>query len=215
MLYAKIMFDMDGTLIHSMPGIVKALRLMMEELHLPPRDDEYLHNLIGPPFQLGFPNFLDLHGEEVDRAVAVYKRYAGEILLQPDMTSVFPGVLEMLKALFDAGATLGVVTSKSAKPANEQIDHFGFRSYLSYVQTADNNGNGEKTMLLERACTDLGRDSLVMIGDRFYDLDAAKACGVESIGVLYGYAKEGEIANCHPSHIVASVQELQSLLLNT
>lgn len=208
------MFDLDGTLIHSMPGIVKSLRLMMEEMHLPPRDDAYMHNLIGPPFQIGFPNFLDLHGADIDRAISIYMRYAESILDEEGMISPFPGVLDMLKALNSAGAFVGVVTSKGVSPANEQIDRFGFRPYLSYLQTADDNGNGEKTELLRKACFDLGEDDLVMVGDRFYDLDAAHACHVDSIGVLYGYATNEEIYGCHPTHIVGSVKELQTLLLN-
>ena len=213
MSYDKIMFDLDGTLIHSMPGIIKALRLAMKELGLPERDDAYMRNLIGPPFQLGFPKYLDLHGEDVERMIKVYMRYAYEVFRQPGMIEPFPGALDMLKSLRHAGRFLGVVTSKGAKPANEQIDLFGFRPYLSFVQTADNNGNGEKTELLEKTCAVLGRDGLVMVGDRFYDLDAAHACGVESIGVLYGYAAPEEIRNCKPTHIVSTIEELHALLL--
>ncbi len=207
------MFDLDGTLIHSMPGIVKALRLMMTELKLPPRDDDYMYHLIGPPFQLGFPNYLDLHGADVDRAIEVYSRYAKDVFLEPGMIEPFPGALSMLDALSKAGALVGVVTSKGAKPANEQIDCFGFRPYLSYVQTADDNGHGEKTELLQKACDALGKDGMVMVGDRFYDLDAARNCGIESIGVQYGYASDAEIQACAPTHIVSSISELESLLL--
>ncbi len=214
MLYDKIMFDMDGTLIHSMPGIFKALRLMMEELQLPKRDDEYLYNLIGPPFQEGLPKFLDLHGKDIDRAIASYSHYAEALRHDAAMISLFPSVLEMIKSLFEAGALIGIVTSKSDKPAQEHIDYFGLRPYISYIQTADDNGNGEKAALLEQACKDLGRDSLVMVGDRFYDLNAAHVCGVESIGVLYGYGSEAEIRGCKPTHVAASIQELHALLSN-
>lgn len=211
--YSKIMFDLDGTLIHSKPGIIKALRLAMADMGLPERDDEYMCNLIGPPFQLGFPRYLGLKGEEIDRMVGIYMRYAAEIFPQPGMLTPFPGAVSLLSALHSEGRCVGIVTSKGAKPANEQIDLFGFRPYLSFVMTADNNGNGEKTELLQKTCGSLGKDGLVMVGDRFYDLDAAHACGVDSIGVLYGYASPGEIQKCDPTYIVSTMEELHALLL--
>ena len=213
MSYDKIMFDLDGTLIHSMPGIVRSLRLAMADMGLPERDDTYMRNLIGPPFQLGFPKYLGLHGKDVERMISLYMRYASEVFPQEGMISPFPGTLDLLSALHSGGRCVGIVTSKGAKPANEQIDQIGFRPYLSFVMTADDRGNGEKTELLRRTCDALGRDGMVMVGDRFYDLDAARACGVDSIGVLYGYASSEEIHNCDPTYIVSTMDELHALLL--
>lgn len=215
MLYNKIMFDLDGTLIHSMPGIFHALRAMIAEMGLPERDDAYLRNLVGPPFQLGFPRFLDIHGGDIDRAFAIYMRHARDILSIPGMIEPYPGVLDMLKTLSQAGLLLGVVTSKGAGPAQKQMEHFGFLPYLSFTATGDDSGHGDKNALLQSACEALGRDGMVMVGDRFYDLDAAHACGVDSVAVLYGYGAEEEIRACRPTHSVATVAELQALLLHT
>lgn len=214
MSYVKIMFDMDGTLLHSRPAILKSLRLMMEEMHLPPRDDAYLNNMVGPPFSLGMPKFLGLTGADMEKAIAVYARYAREIMQDTALLAPFPGVLDMLRDLYEAGAYLGIVTSKSHKPALEHIARFGFAPYISHLQTADDAGNGEKTELLQRTCQELGTDGLVMVGDRFYDLNAAHACGVQSVGVLYGYASREEIFGCKPTYTAETVAGLRQLLLN-
>ena len=76
-------------------------------------------------------------------------------------------------------------------------------------------GSAEKTFLLQTAVDALAADktSIVMVGDRHYDLAAANAVGVPSIGVLYGYGSAEEIASCAPTHTAASVEALGSLLL--
>lgn len=214
MSYVKIMFDMDGTLLHSRPAILKSLRLMMAAMNLPPRDDDYLNNMVGPPFSLGMPKYLGLTGEDMKRAIAIYGEYAREIMQDTNLLAPFPGILDMLRDLYEAGAYLGIVTSKSHKPALEHIARFGFAPYISHLQTADDAGNGEKTELLQRTCREIGADGLIMVGDRFYDLNAAHACGVQSVGVLYGYASAEEIFGCKPTYTADTVAGLRALLLN-
>ncbi len=214
MSYVKIMFDMDGTLLHSRPAILKTLRLMMADMHLPPRDDDYLNNMVGPPFSLGMPKYMGLTGTDMEKAIAIYGRYAKVTMQDTSLLSPFPGILDMLRALYAAGAYLGIVTSKSHKPALEHIERFGFAPYISHVQTADDLGNGEKTELLERTCQALGAENLIMVGDRFYDLNAARACGVQSVGVLYGYGSREEIFGCKPTYTAETVAGLRDILLN-
>ncbi|MDO5112658.1 MAG: HAD-IA family hydrolase [Clostridia bacterium] len=208
------MFDMDGTLLHSRPAILKSLRLMMADMQLPPRDDDYLNNMVGPPFSLGMPKFLGLTGADMEKAIAVYGRHARIVMQDTSLLAPFPGILEMLRALYDAGAYLGIVTSKSRTPALEHIERFGFAPYISHLQTADDAGNGEKTELLQRTCQELGSENLVMVGDRFYDLNAANTCGVQSVGVLYGYGSREEIFGCKPTYTAEDVAGLRRILMN-
>ncbi|MCI6966990.1 HAD hydrolase-like protein, partial [bacterium] len=72
-----------------------------------------------------------------------------------------------------------------------------------------------KTFLLQTAVDALKveRSSVVMVGDRHYDLRAAAEVGIPSIGVLYGYGSREEIAACAPTHTAETVEALGSLLL--
>lgn len=214
MKYATVFFDLDGTLIESGPAIFATTRATLTEMGLPCPDDVFLRRLIGPPLKMGFSEFLGIPADRVDEAVNLYREKAktmGVALAEP-----YEGVLEMLGALKAAGLRLGIVTSKVHATALEQLTAFGIAPYADYVRGAFKNGSGEKTELLRIAAAEFPSEleRTAMVGDRYFDLDAARNVGLKSIGVLYGYGDRAEIEACKPTHIAQSVAELKELLLS-
>lgn len=210
--YKRIFFDLDGTLIDTAPGIIASMNRMLEIRNLPPINMEQHMALIGPPLQLGFSEVLGLSGEELSEAIRVYREIMPDI--SRELIAPFGGVIELLDALKRHGAFIGVITSKQQSTAIEQLDHFGIWKYVDYIMGAEPNGEGEKTALMKKADSEIAfDDDCVMIGDRFYDLNGAKAVGIASIGVSYGYAPVGELEGCKPTFIANTVGELQGLLL--
>lgn len=214
--YQTVLFDLDGTLIRSGPGIFAAVNAMLADMGREQRPEKELFPLIGPPIRTGFQEILGLPPEGTDEQIACYRRhYQREFykLIHP-----FPGVIEMLENLKAAGARIGVVTSKMQPVAAEHIREMGLEHCIEYLCGASEDGRGEKPELLRRAVQELslGGHSIktaVMVGDRRYDLAGANAVGMDSIGVLYGYGTREELEAYRPRFLAETVEELYSLLL--
>lgn len=214
MQYDTVFFDLDGTLIESGPAIFAATRATLEGMGLSCPPDDALRRIIGPPLRVVFTELLNTPESRADEAVELYRKNAQTMGIA--LGAPYQGVLAMLAALREGGVRIGVVTSKIQSTALEQLEAFGIAPYVSYVRGAFASGSAQKTELLRIAlkefCT--GENRPVMVGDRYFDLDAARDVNVASIGVLYGYGDRAEIEACAPTHIAESVQALQDLLLS-
>jgi len=213
--YTTVFFDLDGTLIESGPGIFALARAVLRDMGLPDRPDDEMPAMIGPPLRDGFRDVLKIPEERMDEALALYREKShtvGVELIKP-----YPGVPELLRALREAGALTGVVTSKITPTAREHLERLGLAPHLDYVRGGVPGGSAEKLTILRGALEDLRPDPArtVMVGDRHFDLLAARDAGIACVGVTYGYGSTAEIASCEPTHTVASVEELEALLLKT
>lgn len=214
MKYDTVFFDFDGTLNESGPGIFAATRAMMAELGIPDIPDERMRYMVGPPLKVGFTTILNIGEDILPKAVEVYRLKAKTCGIK-DMKP-YDGVISLLDDLRKAGCTVGVVTAKVRSTALEHIEMYGYKPYVDYVMGARADGSGEKPELLALACEELHVDKArtVMVGDRHYDIEAAKHAGLHSIGVLYGYGDEAELTACKADDIVATVEELRTLLFS-
>ncbi len=213
--YTTVFFDLDGTLIESGPGIFALVRAVLRDMGLPDRPDADMPAMIGPPLYDGFRDVLKIPDERMDEALTLYReksRTVGVGLIKP-----YPGVPELLRALREEGVFTGVVTSKITPAAREHLGRLGLAPHLDYVRGGVPGGSAEKLTILRGALEDVRPDfaRTVMVGDRHFDLLAAREAGIASIGVTYGYGSAAEIASCAPTHTVASVAELGELLLGS
>lgn len=213
MLYSIVLFDLDGTLIESGPGIFAAARAVLRDMDIPDRPDCDMVGMIGPPLADGFRDVLGVPEARIPEAVERYHEAAKTVGM--DLIRPYPGVPELLESLDRAGALVGVVTSKITPTAKAHLERFGLAPRIRYVRGGFPGGSAEKSLLLREAIHDLRADkaSIVMVGDRHFDLMAARDAGIASVGVTYGYGSESEIDFCNPTHKAASVAALRALLL--
>ena len=103
------LFDLDGTLVDSTPGIWASIRVAAAELALPEPTPAQLRSMVGPPLEDGFAGAFGLLPDDVARAVAAYRAHhsAGALL----DAEVYDGIPELLAAVRGDGATLAVATS--------------------------------------------------------------------------------------------------------
>ncbi len=126
------LFDLDGTLVDSAPGIHASIRVAAAELGLPEPTAEQLTAMVGPPLQDGFADVLGV--EDVDRAVAAYRaHYAAGAMFE---ATVYPGVAELLADLRAEGQLLAVATSKPVEFARRILDHVGLADAFDSVHGA-------------------------------------------------------------------------------
>ncbi len=205
-----LFFDLDGTLTDSRPGILKSMRHALTVLGLPVPPDEELIRFIGPPTQDAFRELLGSSDSELNtRAIAVYReRFARLGMFE---NSVYPGVIQGLSALAEAGFPMLVVTSKPEVFAEQIIDHFELRKFFGHVYGSELTGErGNKAELIAHVLASEGLSSADawMIGDRLHDIRGAKHNGLRSAGVLWGYGDRNELTQAGADTVFESMPEL-------
>jgi phosphoglycolate phosphatase len=189
-----VLFDLDGTLVDSTPGIWASVRAAAVELGLPQPTPAQLTAMIGPPLQDGFALVLGVPTDDVPRAVAAYRAHytAGALL---DVT-VYDAIPELLATLTADGATLAVATSKPEPFAVRVLEHTGLLRFFASVHGATLDGavrHKDQVVAAALAAHPTGQRP-VLIGDRAHDVLGAAAHGLPCIGAGWGPAAGGELA---------------------
>jgi len=199
-----VLFDLDGTLVDSTPGIVASVRHAAAALGLPEPTPAQLRAMIGPPLQDGFALVLGVPLPDVPRAVAAYREhYAAGALLDVTVHDGVPGLLDALTA---DGATLAVATSKPAPFAVRVLEHTGLRPAFATVHGATLDGvvrHKDQVVAAALAAHPHGRDP-VLVGDRSHDVLGAAAHGLPCIGAGWGPAEDGELAAAGAALVAAT-----------
>ncbi|MGY1802801.1 HAD hydrolase-like protein [Blastococcus sp. SYSU D00922] len=207
-----VLFDLDGTLVDSSPGIWSSVRHAARELGLPEPTPAQLRAMVGPPLQDGFALVLRVPVADVPRAVASYREhYAAGALL--DVT-VHDGVPELLEVLREAGATLAVATSKPEPFAVRVLDHTGLLRQFASVHGATMDGavrHKDQVVAAALAAHPDGR-SPVLVGDRSHDVLGAAAHGLPCVGAGWGPAEDGELEDAGAAVVVTTPAEVPAAL---
>ena len=208
--YDTVIFDLDGTLTRSEDGILTSLRYALESMGRPVPPDSELKICIGPPLRDSFMNLCGFTVEQANEAIQHYVThyYRKGMFLY----SVYPHIRTLLIMLRRHGAYVAVATSKPVIRANQLFEQYHLSRYFDRVIGEDNNdAHIGKAELIRRALPDNCR-SAVMVGDRRYDIEGAKANGLDSIGVRYGYGCEGELEAAGATCIADTTLDLMNLL---
>ncbi len=190
-----VLFDLDGTLVDSCPGIFRCFRYALQKMGRDNPSDAWLRRCVGPPLDYSFRTFFHMEEEDVKRAVALYReRYAVKGVFECELIA---GARECLAALKESGLTLLLATSKPEPYAKTILRSFGIEGYFSVVCGSDFEVRlKNKTDVIEEALRRGGigkRELCVMVGDRKYDMEGAANCSLRGVGVRVGYAEEGEL----------------------
>lgn len=204
-----VAFDFDGCLVDSRAAIFPSVRVALAAMGLPPVADDELAFLVGPPLELGMAELLRRVGGDPGRAkelVVTYRADYRQHMLE--RTTLFPGIAEAVQAVAAARGAC-IVTSKPGAIATEIAGHLGLLDVMAFVEGPSLAMEAEtKTVTLERALARL--DIGVMVGDRHHDVDAGRAHGLMTVGVLWGMGEADELAGA--DHVVGAPDELAELL---
>jgi phosphoglycolate phosphatase len=208
-----VLLDLDGTLTDPYEGITKSVAYALDRMGLPSPAPHVLRSFIGPPLQDQFAS-LGLDATKVDRAVALYRERFSEHGLYEN--EVYPGVKDALGALSAAALRMALATSKPTPFAERIVRHVGLARHLELVAGATLDGSRRAkadVIAFALAALDIqGRDA-VMVGDRAQDIEGARAHGVRSIGVRWGYAEPDELEAAGAELIVNNPAELVAALV--
>lgn len=191
-----VIFDLDGTLLDSSEGIVNSFRATLDELGMG-ADEDQLRHLIGPPLWHSF-RVLGVEAPFVDEAVALYRRhYAAFGVFE---ATVYAGIHEVLQEMHATGIALGVATAKRVDFATQMLGAHHLAEYFDIIAGASVDlVVSEKYDIIDEALRhwgEKGSSAIWMIGDRRYDVEAAKRHGLTTIGVTWGFGSDTELLEC-------------------
>ena len=212
--YDIALFDLDGTISASADGIRYCIEKTLDIMEKPHPDLSDYSKYIGPPLLMTFQKLCKLDPSEAQKAVEIYvKLYDVDGLKQ---NKLFDGIEDVLKACKENEIRIAVCSSKHEKIATEVVKLLGVYDYFDAVCGSTIDGSRkEKEDLIPYALSTLkadGTEKVVMIGDTKFDCKGAVACGVDFIGVTYGYGTLEDIKNAGGVVFAETTHKLHNLL---
>lgn len=213
-----VLFDLDGTMVDSVPDLAFSLDVTLEQLGLPQRGIDAVRMWVGNGIdrlvKRGITNHMtdDPDPELFARAIVMFRQtYA-------DNTSrfslVYDGVFEGLEYLQGARIQCACVTNKAEQFTRPLLEQLNLAPYMGLVVSGDTLSKSKPDpMPLLHVAKYFGIESsdCVMVGDSMHDMQAAKSAGFKSIAVPYGYNHGVDIAQSKPDAIIQSIADLKKL----
>jgi len=204
----RVLFDLDGTLVDSSPGIFHSFRATLNDLGLT-ASPEQLRNLIGPPLWHSFA-LLGVADDALDDAVQRYRAYyEHEGVLA---ATLYPDMATVLHTLRERGVHLAVATAKRVDFAVTMLTHLGVADLFDRIAGADVGlRQSDKYEIMTDAMAAwpaIDPATCWMVGDRRYDVEGARRHGVQAVGVTWGFGDTAELIDAGATAIVGEPHEL-------
>jgi phosphoglycolate phosphatase len=198
-----ILFDLDGTLVDSLPDIIDSFLHGFAHLGLPVPPHAEVRALIGQPLEVMYARFAPDHVPAL--CVAYREHYPRNFL---NRSRPFPGVERVLRTLRERGYLLAVATTKRSDMARRFVDALGLGAMLHHVQGTDGFPHKPAPDVLHRALAALGTGGLWMVGDTTLDLRAGQAAGLRTYAVTWGTHSPEELASAMPDELQPDLEQL-------
>lgn len=206
-----VCFDLDGTLCDSKPGILNGFRYMFEHMDCAVPSDTELLEFIGLSLDKSLAKHTNFSQEEIEVGIRTFREYYSDKGLFEG--ELYEGVTDAIKRITSAGIHVFLVTAKPQLFAEKILTHFELRAFFKGIYGLDpENTYPGKAIHLTKIKNKYNYTSMVMVGDRHLDIDAANDIDIKSIGVTYGYGSKKELEDSSPTFLVNSVKEIMPIL---
>ena len=185
--YEIFIFDLDGTILDTSPGILNSVRYAEQKMNFPEASIDSIKSFLGPPPKSQYQKIYGVDEEQAAMATAYHRQYGREKGMYE--AEVYDGIIELLQLLKQMGKKTAVATLKRRDIAQNIISEFGMSMYFDVIEGMDDDESLSKADIIRMVCSELDMDisKAVLIGDSNYDAIGAKDAGVDYIGVTYGY----------------------------
>jgi phosphoglycolate phosphatase len=186
--YKLIIFDFDGTLVNSSPGIYNTANWTVKQLGLDEVEDvEQLNKFVGPPLKDCFKLTYNLDESLLDKACDLYRgKYekSGQYEVE-----IFDGIENVLKQLKDKGYILAIATMKYREIVFSMLEHLDLVKYFEYIDGTNIEGTKYKAQILNEIVEhfNIDKKDSILIGDTYHDKDAAVEAKIDFLAVNYGF----------------------------
>ena len=208
-----ILFDLDGTIVRSDPGITRGVQKSLEQFGIY-EEPENLKKFVGPPLVESYTKLYGLSLLQYEKALEIFHEYYRSTGIFE--CELYEGIEEMLKVL-SVEYRLYIATSKPEREARRVIEHFGLDKYFTFVGGSDGDFNTKrstKAAVIEYVLKSNNiedKTAAIMVGDKIHDIVGANTVGLKSIGILYGYGSMGEFDKAN--YIVRTVDDLREMFI--
>ena len=209
--YDVIIFDLDGTLMDTSPGVTASVRYALRKMGLKDDDAARIRRFIGPPLHMSFVEFYGMSDADAEKAVAFYREnYSARGVLE---YTPYPGMMELIRLIAQSGRKVGIATGKPMKFASVILEDAGVMPFIGRIVTPSLSDTKDNKPRLIREIMDALGENALMVGDRCFDIDGANANGLDSAGVLQGFGSEEELKKSGATYIVEGAQGLREIIL--
>ncbi len=215
--FDAVIFDFDGTVADTGPGVFRSIRASLEKSGLPPLSEQSLRTFIGPPLHDSFRRECHISDEAlVDTLVAQYREvYAAGGIYE---FTVYDGMETLFRTLHQAGVKTGIGSSKPEPFVNIILQKTGLDQYFDVAAGSDPRYQDcDKTTIIKTCIQKLGLPAdakILMVGDRCFDIVGAHNVGIPCAAVLFGYGSAEEFRAYGADYIVSAAQEIADLVLS-
>ena len=209
-----VILDFDGTIADTQPLILSSLQRTIKELHLPSRTDEQCKSIIGLPLNECFVTLLSVDDATAERCADVYRRVFDEDN-HPGTVTLFPHVLETLKALHDRGLQLAICSSRGRPTLESFVRDFGLEDYVCMVvSAADVQHAKPHPEPVEKILETLGVKAAeaLVVGDANYDIRMGRNAGCRTCGVTYGNQSAADLRAAGADYLIDDFAEIMNII---
>lgn len=208
--YNYYLFDFDGTLCDTTEGIFNSIIYSLDCYGIKETDREKLRYFVGPPLFESYKTLYNVSDDDAQWLIAKYReRYK---IKAAEESKLYEGIKNLLKELKGRGKKVAVASSKPIVFVEEISKHHGIDVFYDFISAEDFKSNHSSKKDLINACLDYfgnpEKSEVIMVGDRFYDIDGAKAAGVDSAGAVYGFGTEDELTKAGAAYILNAPEDL-------
>ena len=202
--YERVIFDVDGTIVDSAPGILSGIKAVLENCGIRLNERELL-KFIGTPLLLAFTDIALMETEAAKRAVTEFRKiYRDSGVLN---YRLYDGIIELIKDIKNCGGSLAIASSKPTVFIEKILEDLNILELFDEISgTGLDKNNADKSEILKKVAT----ENSVLIGDRLFDVNSAKRNNIPCIGALYGYAQGDELKDA--DYIANDVSEIRQIL---
>lgn len=214
MRYSAVIFDFDGTICDTGEGILKSAKYALEAFGYDAPDYEELTCFIGPPLLITFQEKFGADAATADELVRKFReRYTNKGVFE---SKLYDGVKELLMTLKKDNIKIGIASSKPQDYIETLLDHFGIKSYFDVICGVSFTADCESKASIIARCQkelDTAGNLCLMVGDKKYDIEGAKANLIDSAGVLWGYGTKFEHIEAGAKFILEKVDDVEAVAL--
>lgn len=209
-----ILFDFDGTLANTAPGIVLTMQKTFQEMGLPIPTDEEVRHTIGLPLKKCVQTLGQLSDKEAEEGTAIYRKLFP--VYEIEHISIFPSVSETLSLLFSQGIRMAICTSRNKFSLDSILQRYALENYFETILTADTHKLNPKPapdmalVLMERL--QVNASQTLVVGDTTFDIEMGNRAHCTTVAVTYGNHSRQQLLSANPTHIIDRFDQIVEIV---